>query len=430
MTIYNLIDYLSGTIEAIMMFMLFDSFFKRKENLNNLVYLSGIAALTAMIIISNKLFTYGMLNAVVVLVAFFAMSFLYDGNVAIKAVVSLLSLVLMAVIEIMVLYSIVLICKISVSDAIDIQLYRIIGIIISKTLSLMIANTIRLNLKNKQILFRPSYWILFIMMFATSIVAVFLIFRLSYSIHEKYMYYLSVFCSFGLLFSTAFALYLYEHLSKQAEEIYNHQQYEQHLKSQLKHLDEILLSQKQLRKFKHDFSNYIIGLKSYLDNGDLNGAKAYINNLSEKLTMGRNTITTGNTALDAVLNTKKISAENKGIKFTTKIQIPEMLPMDPIDICSVFGNAIDNAIEACEKIQNNNKEIALTILCQNKKMFCKIENTSLRQNNPSLTTSKSDKLNHGFGIETIKTTLSKYKCMPEFKFENDKFILKFVVFLH
>lgn len=430
MTIYNMIDYLSGTIEAIMMFMLFDSFFKRKDGLSNVFYLAGIAVLTAMIIISNKLFTYGMLNAIVVSVAFFAMSFLYDGNVAIKAVVSLLSLVLMAVIEIMVLYSIVLICKISVSDAVNIQLYRIIGIIISKTLSLMIANIIRLNLKNKQILFRPSYWILFIIMFATSVVAVFLIFRLSYSIHEKYMYYLSVFCSFGLLFSTAFALYLYEHLSEQAEEIYNHQQYEQHLKSQLKHLDEIQLSQRQLRKFKHDFSNYIIGLKSYLDSEDLDGAKAYINNLSEKLTAGRNTITTGNTALDAVLNTKKIAAENKGIKFIVKIQIPETLPIEPIDICSVFGNAIDNAIEACEKIKNNDKEIVLTILCQNKRMFCKIENTVLKQNNPSLTTSKSDKLNHGFGIENIKTTLSKYKCDPEFKFENDKFILKFIVFLH
>ena len=61
------------------------------------------------------------------------------------------------------------------------------------------------------------------------------------------MYNLSVLCSFGLLFSTFFVLYLYEHLAEQSEIIHNQQKYEQHLKEQVKHLDEILVAQKQLK---------------------------------------------------------------------------------------------------------------------------------------------------------------------------------------
>ena len=62
------------------------------------------------------------------------------------------------------------------------------------------------------------------------------------------MYNAAILSSLGLLFSTFFALYLYEHLGRQAETIRNQQQYEQNLKMQLKNLDEILITQRQIKK--------------------------------------------------------------------------------------------------------------------------------------------------------------------------------------
>ena len=239
---------------------------------------------------------------------------------------------------------------------------------------------------------------------------------------------ISILCSFGLLFSTFFALYLYEKLAKQAEIIQNQKQYEQHLKTQIKHLDEILVTQNQIKRFKHDFFNYKIGLESYLRNDDCDGATKYLDSLMTNFKHENVIIETGNTALDAILSTKKAIAESKGIEFETKIQIPQKISIDPIDMCIIFGNALDNAIEACERVNDTEKKINLAIICQDEKLFCKIENTAQKPANKLFKSSKADKKNHGYGLENIKKALAKYNSEPTISYEDGKFILKFVAF--
>lgn len=274
-----------------------------------------------------------------------------------------------------------------------------------------------------------SYWILFLLMFVSSTITIFLIFKLSYDIGGTYMYNVSIICSFGLMLSTFFALYLYEHLTRQAEIIQNQKQYEYHLKEQIKHLDEIVVTQNQIKKFKHDFLNYEIGLKSYLENKDCDGAISYLNSLSDNFGNSENIIETGNAALDAILSAKKAIAESKGISFTTQIQIPQKVDIEPIDMCIIFGNAIDNAIEACEKIKDKSKKIDLTLICQDKRVFCKITNTIAERPNNIFKTSKSDTQNHGFGLDNIKTSLAKYNSEPTITQTNDEFIIKFIIFI-
>ena len=242
------------------------------------------------------------------------------------------------------------------------------------------------------------------------------------------MYNVSIICSFGLMLSTFFALYLYEHLTRQAEIIQNQKQYEYHLKEQIKHLDEIVVTQNQIKKFKHDFLNYEIGLKSYLESKDCDGAISYLNSLSDNFGNSENIIETGNAALDAILSAKKAIAESKGILFTTQIQIPKKLDVEAIDMCIIFGNAIDNAIEACEKIKDKSKKIDLTLICQDKRVFCKITNTIAERPNNIFKTSKSDTQNHGFGLDNIKTSLAKYNSEPTITQTNDEFIIKFIIF--
>ena len=122
-------------------------------------------------------------------------------------------------------------------------------------------------------------------------------------------------------------------------------------------------------------------------------------------------------------------AESKNITIEQRIQIPPKLPIEPIDLCTVFGNALDNAIEACEHIEEGIRRISLTIICQDERLFCKIENTAFTPGNKLFKTAKADKNNHGFGIENIKTALAKYDSIPSFEYSNNTFTLKFVVFL-
>lgn len=428
MTIYNVADMLTGLVEAIMAFLLFGTFCTKRDNLPKWTYYIGIIILTILINLSNAVFNNDIFNAVGMSAAFFIISFLYKGNIPVKIIISVLSFLLIVITEIIVLFGITLIYDITVAEVVNIPSYRLLGIIVSKILVLLIANIIRFKYKDRSFIFKPTYWLLFFIIFATSIVAVFLIFRLSFGIDNEFMYNLSVLCSFGLLFSTFFALYLYEHLAKQAEMIRNQEQYEQHLKMQLKHLDEILITQKQIKKFKHDFNNYTIGLQAYIDDHDFQGTNEYINKLKETFALGEDIVETGNTALDAILSTKIAIAKSKGIVVDTKIQIPEKLSVDPIDICIIFGNSLDNAIEACERTHLTDKKISITILCKDEAVFCKIINPAPKPKNSLLHTSKADKKNHGFGLENIRTALSKYNAVPGIERTDTEFVLKFVIF--
>lgn len=428
MTIYNIADILTGLFESIMMFSLFGTFCKKRDTISETWYGIGVIILAILINISNQVFNYGILNSVGMSVAFFLMSFLYKGNIPIKAVISVMAFLLIVITEIMVLFGVTLVFNITVTEAVDIPAYRLLGIIASKMLAFLIVNIIRFRFKDRNYFFKPTYWLLFLIIFSTSIVAVFLIFKLSYDVGNPYMYNLSIWCAFGLLFSTFFTLYLYERLAKQTETIRNQEQYELHLKTQLKHLDDILITQKQIKKFKHDFNNYIIGLQAYIDNDDRQGANEYVKDLKEKFNPDEDIIETGNTALDAILSTKIAIAESKGISVNTKIQIPEDISVEPIDMCIIFGNALDNAIEACDRTESTDKKISITIICKDKVVLCKIVNTAQKPVNSLLDTSKTDKQNHGFGLENIKTALSKYNANPTIKRTDTEFTLKFVIF--
>ncbi len=428
MSIYNIADIMTCFVESIMMFMLYDTFCQKKDDLSLRTYVVGVITLMLMINISNTLFSFGIFNVLGMIGSFFVMSFLYEGKMYVKIIFSIVNYLLIIIVEVLVLFAISLAFNIKVTNVVNSAQYRLLGIIVSKMISLLIVNAVRLRFRNKPFHMGATYWALFLVMFITSTITVFLIFKLSYDIDGTHMYNLSIICSFGLLMSTFFALYLYEHLANQGEVIRNQQQYEQHLKDQLKHLDEIIAAQNQLRKFKHDFNNYKIGLKSYLDDNDCGGALKYLKKLSGDFDSFGGVINTGNTALDAILNAKKAIADSNGIPFTMHIQIPRNLDVDPIDLCVIFGNAIDNAIESCEKIKYGDKRIDLTLLCRDKRLFCKIVNTAAETRKTIFDTSKPDSINHGFGLDSIKATIEKYNGVPVITQENKEFLLKFVLF--
>ena len=224
------------------------------------------------------------------------------------------------------------------------------------------------------------------------------------------------------------AMFLYEHLSRQSEIMNREQQYEQQIKSQSKHLDEILVMQNQLKSFRHDMENHWIALKGYFENKDYDSGIKYIREINNSLE-NVNTIDTGNIALDAIISTKKAIAIGKDINFESTVQVPEKLPIEAIDICVILGNALDNAIEACERIKDVKKYIKISVIYEGDSILFKIENSVPKSKKISLKTSKTDKGNHGFGLENIKHALSKYNHLLKIDNEESIFILSFIIFV-
>lgn len=119
---------------------------------------------------------------------------------------------------------------------------------------------------------------------------------------------------------------------------------------------------------------------------------------------------TGFPALDIILGEKYLACKAKGIEFTALADGEKLSKLSESDIYSLFGNAIDNAIEYEEKLPEGSRLIRLSIKDIGNMLFVRVENT---YNGPDiaggeLETSKEDKQYHGFGIKSMRHIVKKY----------------------
>ena len=183
------------------------------------------------------------------------------------------------------------------------------------------------------------------------------------------------------------------------------------IEQQLKYYKQLAENSIKLREFKHDYKNQIIALQTYLDNNEIDKAKEYISKSSEHLS-DKTAFMTGNYILDSLLSEKKSVAENNNIKIEFRGNFPTD-GIDPTDICVIFGNALDNAIEACKKLDTAIESKSITISCtpHNQLIHITIKNpvakTPVIYNN-SIKTTKQNSDEHGIGLYSIKKTTEKY----------------------
>lgn len=430
MTMTSIVNILTGLFEAITIFMFINSYVDKRDKERPIyTYVISVLALATLINISNRLASLTLLNVLFIGLSIFLVSFVYNKHLKQNIIPTIISVLVFCISEVVVLFTITLITGITVEQATVIDSYRILGTILSKLFAFTFLKILALKHQHSPLSIRISYWLYFIIIFVTSTVAIFLLFIFQYNNENISIYnQVAVWCSFGLMYSMFFSVYLYERITKQAEIERNQELFKQQIKAQSKHLDEILISQKQMKKLRHDLINHNISLQAYFENQDYASGLEYLKSMNPNDMFSDNMIETGNVALDAIMNTKKSIALSKDIEFYTKIQIPENIFVDAIDICIIFGNALDNCIEACDKIENGTKKISVSIIYEDESLICKIVNTAIKNNSRFLHTTKSDNINHGFGIGNIESALEKYKNICRFKQSDTEFILSFVIF--
>lgn len=197
---------------------------------------------------------------------------------------------------------------------------------------------------------------------------------------------------------------------------------------QYKYYMNINENQLKMRQLYHDMKNHIICMKRLNECGYSN--INYVENIENKLISLDNTFDTGNVLLDIILNEKKEVCNNHNIKFSCNINFTKCDFIDSEDVCSIFSNILDNAIEACEKINGNKKHVYLDGKIVNKFFILKAENTKCNEinvKNNKFITNKKDKYLHGLGIKSIKESVKKYKGETVIDYSDDKFTMKILI---
>lgn len=169
------------------------------------------------------------------------------------------------------------------------------------------------------------------------------------------------------------------------------------------------------RESIHNYKNNIITLAQLTEQGKTAEVKEYLKDEIQQLGIKMNYAMTGNKVIDAVLATKKNSAEHKGINFYANGNIPDKCVIDDINFTNIIGNLLDNAIEAAEKVENGN--VSIVIKPQKKFIIIKVKNSYDGNKNNELQTTKKDKEYHGIGLKSIKRIVEKYQGEFELEFK-------------
>lgn len=431
MNIITIAYALTAPVEAVMFFMMMDGFFERRKRFSAWQYVIGIAILTMAIRMVNNYLLFRVGNAFgMVLATVLTSLYFYQTSWLKRIFVIFFSwALLIGTIETLTLNVICLVFGITANECLNTSAYVVLGIIISKFWGLAVGYALCTKSKLKEIELDKGYWFLFILLLTSATITTFLILGMLSELDDTDYNIMVMISCIGLFGGTFLALYLYARSQQQNQIIRYQEQAEQQMRFQLQHMDETILSQNKLRALRHDMNSHLIALESYFDHDDITGGKQYISTLVDQFQQTTPTINTGNNALDAILSAKRSLAESKGIAFHTSITIQKDLPIAPEDCSVIFGNALDNAIEACDRLPADaEKSINLFLQQDATSILCKITNTASPNTEKTFLTSKADKVNHGFGMKNIKEALEKYPSLYNFKQQENQFEFTFSVF--
>ena len=184
-------------------------------------------------------------------------------------------------------------------------------------------------------------------------------------------------------------------------------------------------SQEKVRRIYHDINNHMTNIKIIQNKNEQ--VDIYLDSIHKEISDFKNVFNTGNVILDIILSEKSRLCKSKNIYFLCNIDFSKCDFIDMIDVSSVFSNLLDNAIEACEKIEDDADEKYISIKGTIVKSYyiIKCENSKINKviiKNNKIISGKKDKYFHGIGIESIKSSLKKYDGELEIENEENKFI--------
>lgn len=199
-----------------------------------------------------------------------------------------------------------------------------------------------------------------------------------------------------------------------------------------KYYENMELQQFEIRRLRHDMTNHLQALLALPEQQ----REEYVKGMLDNPALIQTFSWCGDPTANAVLTAKDSLMRQKKVRFSVRLDIKGELPFQKADVCAIFANALDNAVEACMELEESLREVSLEarlgkgILAVNIKNACKGEGSKEKAENTKVKgsiwlprTTKKDVENHGFGLASIRKTVKKYGGNMEIKREEQSFNL-------
>lgn len=303
--------------------------------------------------------------------------------------------------------------------------FEIIGIILSKLITIIFVTFFRI--KKYKILYHTSFLkiaTLLLIPISTIFVIVVHVNLLTHVTVESFYLNVTYLVSYILLIASNIIVFqLMDFTFKVQEKDKQYQIALQLIETQKQQYIQLQEHNLTLRKIRHDQKNFLIGLISQLKNEQIDET---IPKLEKELSMlNSHDVTFQNGIIPTIIHLKSAVAKEHGIVMDITYNSMQNIHIPDMDIAIMLGNALDNAIEATQKVESDRKKINITIRATGETVLISIFNPVTENvNTDHLVSTKKDKQSHGLGILSIKSLAQKYNGNVLFTCENFVFVTR------
>ena len=196
------------------------------------------------------------------------------------------------------------------------------------------------------------------------------------------------------------------------------------LQQQFAYYQEKMKDEERVRSIYHDLKNHLLVMESRQNTEE---TRRMAETLRSQIADYEDYVHTGNGFLDIILKDKAAKAREKQIDFSAVVDFHGIDFLEPLDISTIFGNAIDNAIEASENLPEYKRLITVRAERVRDMLIITVENNTAPGNHLVEGTTKKDRFTHGFGIPNIKKAVEKYGGQCSFQQEERMYRLKILI---
>lgn len=307
---------------------------------------------------------------------------------------------------------------------------RVIELVITKFMLYVVFKAALIGFRRKRFLFRLSDWAVIIINLVTTSLVMAIAFRVSiqHNISDSVEQML-LFLSFGLLLLSIAMFYLVINVSRKNSEKSQYEKMLTIMQEKEKSNQMMAYTYEELSKMRHDVKHYFSCAQQLLIENKKEDAVEYISEVLQKdILKGNQIVNTSSSVINAVLNGKNFECKNKNIDFNLSIT-GEHEGIKDVDLSILLSNLLDNAIEACEK-NNQNSKIQLEIFDSKGYTNILIKNSivdSVLTTNPEFKSTKEDQGQHGYGMKSIRDMVKKYNGMIDIYEKENQFIVEIML---
>lgn len=425
--IWNVFELLVNVYEGFIIFHFVCSFldFNFKNQKNKIIFSVGVLGHVVLVTIINSLTFFEGVIGLIYPVAVFVFTLVFlDGSILKKAVASILPFACIIMVNTIITATLTTVIGSDLESIYNSRnIYRFIMIITVQTIITYLYQLILKIMEKRSMTLKYTEWILIFSVLGVSIVVFVLIHlvQMHNELSAKDTLYLLA-AKAGMIIINLVSFFMVNKLSKANITESENRTLKQQNEYQKLYADDFKKQYEEIHCIRHDVKQHYNVLMTLIKKEQVSEAQKYLSAVIADNDLIDISVDTGNDIINAVLNSKLSFARKNRINVTCNIS-KDFFGIDDIDWCSLLGNLLDNAIEACCKCQSDTY-IDVQIKTDNDKVDIAIKNTLSAIENDmenNLISLKENSSEHGFGTKIIKNIIKKYHGQYDFYIEDNMF---------